>query len=350
MDKVDVMTRSPERQRAVRKLHRLLGVLELLPEVILTCGVAVAWYIRYSYYGFTSLLVVGACGLAVALFNLLLCYLSRPIALPSLYHLWLGCLLGLVALLDISSNLQHTLGEWEEVANLMLVASVICQGFVLVLMRCCRAQSVLDRLWSRMDLLELVGAAAACLMAAPGDDLWALLLLILALAIVLTALRVGSLLSVANLALLLFTCEHYLFPDLHLSVNPYGMIVLIARLAISPILDLALGSIVRLDRWHGFILARPFCHRITIALMLLAEGGFFMAHAVVVKNHKEWYVVVPLFAVVSVVWLVMHIVFAVILITLANRFSASQISAQATLSLKKVFFATFVRLMRLRAL
>uniref|UniRef100_A0A914VZG6 Transmembrane protein 168 n=1 Tax=Plectus sambesii TaxID=2011161 RepID=A0A914VZG6_9BILA len=355
MDKVDDMSRSPERQRAVRKLHRLLGLLELLPEVILTCGVALAWYIRYTHYAYTSLMVVGACGMAVALLNVLLCYLNRPVALPSLYHLWLGCLLGLVALLDISSNLQHALGEWEDVANLMLVASVICQAFVLVLMRCCKAQGVLDRLWSRTDLLELIGAAGACLLAAPPDDLWSLLLLLLALGVVLTALRVGSVLSVANLALLLFTCEHYLFPDLHLSVNPYGMIVLISRLTITPLLDLALGSLTRLDRWHGLIIARPFCHRLTLTAMLVLEMSFFVAHAAVVKNHKEWYVVVPLFAVASVVWLVMHIVFAVILATLASRFSASQVSMSGSLSLKKAlaarglrYFESFVALQTLQ--
>ena len=135
----DESSKSPERQRAVRKLHRFLDLLDLVPDGVITMGLAIACYVRYTYYGYTSLLSVGGSGLLIVVSSITLrCYWKRSTILTSFYHLWLGCLLGLVSLLDISSNLDHKIGEWENLANLLLVSSVVCRALVQVLLRCCR--------------------------------------------------------------------------------------------------------------------------------------------------------------------------------------------------------------------
>ncbi len=85
-------------------------------------------------------------------------------------------------------------------------------------------------------------------------------------------------------------------------------------------------------------------------LVLLRLSGsvlaFFILHATVVKNHKEWYVVVPFFALTSVLWFLMHLVFLMIFGTLINRFARSRDHlglVTGLLSLKKVLAARGLR-------
>ena len=180
--------------------------------------------------------------------------------------------------------------------------------------------------WENFELLELVGGGVAAILAAPGDQLGSLLVLMAALGVVLTAVRVGSLVAVLSLGLLIFTCEHYFFPELHLSTNPFGLIVLITRLAVPPLIDQFCGGFGRLDQWTGLIMARPFYHHLIFSGIMTMECIFFVTHAISVRNHAEWYVVVPLFGLLAIFWLIMHVIFAIVMATLAKKFSSTRIS------------------------
>lgn len=324
-------------------------LLALIPDIVIVAGIVLGWITRWTYYEYPTLILLGIAGILVFAVHLIgSFYMDQPEYTSGLMHFWVGWALGVLSLLD-NADLTH-FTSLEHVSSLLLVTSFLANCLVEVFMKVCAKQ---PRVGASKEWWEFTGVFLACLVIG-GENAWPLFVMIVAFASVVAATKMRSFLALGLLVYLIVSCEMFMFPKLHISVNPFAVMVLLGRLLLTPVLNLFTISMPRLQRWQWFICQGQCLQKISLALVVVAEVALISDHASAVRNHKEWYVMLPIFCIFSGLWTLMHIVFVVVWSMLLSRFSRcreiageSLIDAQATPStlvqLKRILAAKGLR-------
>lgn len=319
-------------------------LLSCLSDSIICVGIGLGFYTRWVYYGYTIILALGIFGLFVVALNLALRYYFAFRVFDPLVHIWLSTALCLVGLWDSPNLITHK--HFEDLMNILFVSGLICRVLVDVFFIFCKNQtsSKPKNVFSHRDSFQILGFYISCIVC--GSNFVPLLAIVTALGVNLFALKLKSLFAVVNVVGLCIVTDWYLLPNLNISINPYAILCAIGRLYCSALLEYLLVSFTRLERWTPIILCRKFLLRFMVIVFIVLELLFFIVHASQIKNHKEWYVVVPFFVLASIFWTLTHMLVVIILCTLSNKFGQCRESVgkiSDILTLKKVLAARGLR-------
>ena len=155
----------------------------------------------------------------------------------------------------------------EEVMNILLMSSIGIRCFWNVLERLMHLSPSDPPLFNKLELLEMLGLTIAALIC--DSQFIAISLLIVALSLTLISIRLKSYLGVINLFCIIFMAGLLYFPKiLRIPVNPFGLIVFIARLAFEPLIDLYFNGLTLLERWQPLLSKSAFSRRFSIFVVV----------------------------------------------------------------------------------
>ena len=286
--------------------------------LILLVSLALGLYTRWVYTQEIAVMLIAILGLFVfSVAIALIYYFSMESFGFCLARLWMGCLLGVIAFTEQSLFSEDSK---ESIMNGLLLTSLIIRICWATAVRIASLIPQEAILVNEYEWLEMVGMCIGA--AATGNDFFAITLLVTGFFLTLTAIRLKSLLGVINLICLATITSVFFFPRmLKLNVNPFAMWCFVGRMSIEPILDLHFIRLTCVERWMPLLEMSRFMHRMLITGSVTLQVSFLSLSAKQMTQHKEWYVVVPIFTAFSVVWLCYHLVTTITSWQLSNKMS-----------------------------
>ena len=302
--------------RGFRQQLSLRYISYLGSNALLMVALCLGLYSRWMLSQELAVLIVAFLGLFVfAISCALVYYFALENMGWSLAHVWLGCLMGVVAFTETSVTEYIII---EQVLNALLMASLALRWFWNISERLLRMSPAEPKLLTSLELLEMVGMAIASLLL--DHDALAISLFIAALGLTIVAIRLKSYPGLLNLLVLIIITSAVYFPKiLQLRVNPYALCCFLGRLSFEPVLDVFFLRLTTLERWHPFLDLRQIFRRLSILLLIVLDISFFVTLAKQMPRHKEWYIVVPIFGAFGFVWWCFHIVFIITTWQLMNK-------------------------------
>lgn len=247
-------------------------------------------------------------------------YFSMETAGYCLFHLWIGCLVGVVAF-----TTEHSIVEHGSVKGIVEVMDVMFVSSLLLSCTC----SIVERFFiqgfasekasiNKMDSMEMVGMAIASMVT--GNDATSIALMLLALSVITVTLRLKSFLGFLNLLAFIAATSVVFFPKMmQMPANPFALSCFLGRTAFEPFIDIFLSHLTILQRWEPLTSKSPFKRRLLILMVTAVQWTFYVQCAMRMPLHKEWLVVVPMFGAFSVIWFLFHLVFLIIIWQLSNK-------------------------------
>lgn len=301
----------------------MCAVLKAIPDTVIFFAVALGLYTRWLHYGYLSILTVAVFGLFLLASNTALRYYFSIWWLNPIFHGWLACATCLIAFWDdfrLTSSQKH-LDDLNDV--IFLCSCVACLSSQVAILACRSKKPIAadpSPILGVNDYFRFAGILIACL--ATGHNWLSLFTVTFAFFLNLIALRLKSMWSILNLLGLCAAIEGYLLPGLNLSINPYAIICILYRLYTKPILEIltVMQSGTKFELFGKLILARRIWQRCLILSYFCVEMAFFYSHASVIKNHKEWFIIVPVFVVIAIFWFLIRLLFVIMLFSVTNKF------------------------------
>ncbi|KAF7662431.1 hypothetical protein LDENG_00236230 [Lucifuga dentata] len=284
---------------------RWLGYLSSLNLLVALC---LGLYARWEKTTESTILVI----LVLALFVLgiaiiLYYYFSMEKVSLSLLHLWFGFLLGLLCFLS-SSSLQSDVKE--QAANYLLLASVALRTLWALLERLLGCARYRPAFLTSAERLELAGFATASTVLLFQKSL-SVMVLVVALATLMVALRMKALLGLPNLICFAVITAVLFFRSLNISTNPYALACFFSQLICDPLLDVYFSGLSVTERWQPFLLWRGLWRRLSLLSLMLVEVTFIILAAQKLTNLEQWYLMIPGFVVCTLFWAICHMVFVI---------------------------------------
>ena len=292
-------------------------IFSSLPDGLLVVALGFGLYIRCMFTSDAVILIFTVLGLFVFAISLAFVYYFSIVTVGKcLIRLWIGCLLGVIA---FTSQTEFAKELPERVMSVLLVVSVGAHLIWNVVERLSHLTPQSTSLViNNFDCIEMLGMVVAC--NTQGRDFVSVSLLVVAFAFSLISIRLKSYVAVLNLfCLISITSAVYFSQLIHTHVNPYPIICFAGRMMFAPILDLYFSKLTMLERWQGFLGQSKFVHRLVILFVVGIELAFYSVVAKHTPSHKEWYVVVPMFATFSIIWFCYHIFFIITCWQLSNK-------------------------------
>lgn len=298
--------------------------LGYLSDVMLMVALALGLYTEWANSQNSTVLMISLCGLLVFVISCAVQYYFHYAALGNaLLHIWLGCILGVITFNDSHEYQYETM---QESMDILLVTSVVFGWFWNIWERFMQAKKHEARMFSSVLCLESLGIIIGSLVIGTTDSL-AISLGIVAFILNLTAIRLKSLLGIVTLMALFAVVIFIFLPGLaslndsgvSRNVNIYGLMCFAGRHTFEPIIDLYFSNLSTLERWQAFFTKSGFVRRLVVAVILILN---LVSGAMIGRlsgNHKEWFVVVPLFTMFAVLWLCFHILYMITIWKLMNK-------------------------------
>jgi hypothetical protein len=279
-----------------------VGSLRFLSTTILIVALGLGLYTQWQVTENTAILIISLVGLLVfGISCALQFYFHYPYIGQILFHVWLGCILGIIIFSE-EKEIQYMMPQ--EVMNILFITSLCVHCFWTVLERALRMHNHAPSLVPQTEILEEMGFAVSTLIT--GNDAIAISLMIAAVSCNLVAIRMKSYLGLLNFIGLACLACFVFYNDLNISVNVYGLACFVGRHAFEPIIDLYFSGLSSLERWESFFRLSKFWRHITVLsvfMLNLVTGGVIGRLS---ANHKEWFIVVPLFVFFAILWLCFH--------------------------------------------
>nr|KAG5691667.1 hypothetical protein BaRGS_014122 [Batillaria attramentaria] len=280
--------------------------VQYIPEVVLLVAIGLGLYTQWSVTQDTVLSFISITALFVfAVSCALRYYCGMQRAGGALFHIWVGCLVGILAFSDSSDVEYITTQEAMEALFLTSLALGACWH---ILTRLLKLTDPHPGLLGSAAGLEGIGLMVGGMVV--GESFPALILMTLAFMTHVAALRLKSTPVLVSLTAFVVVSIMYLFPELSLSPNIYALVCIAGRHTLPAILDLYLLGRSMLERWQMTVFTLP---RMVRHLSLLVVLALNIALGIIIGSsttqHKEWFVVFPLFLAVAVVWLLLHLAF-----------------------------------------
>ncbi|XP_013395203.1 transmembrane protein 168-A [Lingula anatina] len=297
------------------KLQFSILFVKHISMLVLLIGLSLGLYTRWQHTEDITILMLAIVGLFVMTISLALTYYFSMETLGSvIMHLWLGSLVGMIAFTENKMFQHETL---EEVMNILLITSLGLRCFWAVGERCVQAVSYSRTLATKMELTEMMGMIIASILT--DKDFLSLALLTSALIVTLIGIRLKSMLSVLLLINLAVISTFFFFPVLKITVNIYALSLFVGRMCFEPLIDLYFSNLTTLERWQAFLDLSSFYRKVTLIVIMLVELTFVSLMAWYMPNHKEWFIVVPIFGATALLWLSFHLVFLITCWQLMNK-------------------------------
>lgn len=285
---------------------------------LLLAALGLMLYTRWLHSDDVAILLIAFLGLLVfSLAIALVYYFSLEVVGFCLLRLWVGCLLGVIAFTEPAVFDDGLIKQTQEITNWMLLSSVCMHCFLCLIRRMLHVSASEFQLILYPDLLEMSGFVIASLVV--GQDLIAVTCLIAGLFLTVITIQLKSLLGLVNFVFMVIFANVQFFKLLNISLNNYAFFCFIGRVSFEPIFDWYFIGLTVIQRWNGILLAQPAVRKLLIAGIFLAELGFLTVHSIIIRHHKEWYVVVPIFAIVVFFWTCAHCAFFATCWTLSNK-------------------------------
>ncbi|KAJ8002832.1 hypothetical protein DPEC_G00163070 [Dallia pectoralis] len=319
---------------SVRCLRYLAGLILL---VALCLGVYVRWD------GDPAILVISVLALFIlGIASILYYYFNMETVGLSLLHLCLGFLLGLLCFLNSSALVSDVK---EKVSNYLLLASVVIRTLWSLLERLCGCTRYRPACLTSAETLELAGYAFASVLFISKSG--SVELLVVALATVMVALRMKTVLALINLVCFSVITATLFFPALGVTTNPYALACFFSQLICDPLLDVYFSGLSVTERWWPFLNCRGLWRRLSLLPLLLLEVTFLVWAALKLTNLDQWYLKIPGFVLCGLFWIICHTVFIITLWGFQSKLSDCQRVCLAhgtlTSSLDKVMASKGVR-------
>ena len=280
--------------------------VQYIPEMVLLVALGLGLYTQWSMTKDAVLSFISITAMFVfAVSCALRFYCNMQRAGSAVFHIWVGCLIGILAYSD-SPDIEYL--TTQEVMEALFLTSLALGAFWHVLMRLLKLTDPDPGLLGIAAGLESLGLLIGGFVT--GDSVWVLALMTLAFMTHIAALRLKSTPTLLSLAAFIIITIVAIFPALSLRPNVYALVCIAGRHTLPAILDLYLSHRSMLERWHGVVFTLP---RIVRYLSLVGILGLNTVLGVVIgrstMQHKEWFVVFPLFLAMAAVWLLLHLAF-----------------------------------------
>lgn len=280
--------------------------VQYVPEVVLVVAIGLGLYTQWTV---TQNLLLSAFALSALFVFAMSCALRYYCGLErlgrALYHIWVGCLVGILAYTDTKDVEFITT---QEAMEALFLTSLALAVFWHILSRLLKLADPNPGLLGMAAGCEGVGLMIAGIQTGPAAP--ALALVTLAFFTHVAALRLRSTPVIASLIGFVTIAVLYIFPQLSLRPNVYALVCLTGHHIIPAVLDLYLCGRTLLERWQTTVFG---LHRILRHMMVVLMLSLDLALAIVVgastMQHKEWFVVFPLFLVAAAAWLLLHLAF-----------------------------------------
>lgn len=284
---------------------RWLGYLSGLNLLIALC---LGLYARWEKTAETSLLVIFVLALIVlGIASVVYYYFNMERVSLSLLHLWFGFLLGMQCFLN-SPALESDVKE--QAANYLLLVSVTLRTLWALLERLVGCAKFRPAFLTSAERLELVGFATASTALLIQKSL-SVMVLVVALATVMIALRMKALLALANLVCFAVITAVLFFKSLNVTINPFALACFFSQLICDPLLDVYFSGLSVTERWQPFLVWRGLWRRLSLLPLLVVEVTFIILAAQKLKDLDQWYLMIPSFVVCALFWAICHMVFVI---------------------------------------
>ncbi|XP_029290340.1 transmembrane protein 168 [Cottoperca gobio] len=284
---------------------RWLGYLSGLNLLIALC---LGLYARWERTAETTLLVIFVLALIVlGIASVVYYYFRMERFSLSILHLWFGFLLGLQCFLN-SPGMEGNVKE--QAANYMLVASVSLRTLWALLERLFGCTNYRPAFLTSAERLELVGFAAASTALLIQQSL-SVMVLVVALATVMVALRMKAVLALPNLVCFAVITALLFFKSLSITINPFALACFFSQLICDPLLDVYFSGLSVTERWQPFLVWRGLWRRLSLLPLLVVEVTFITLAFRKLKDLDPWYVMIPGFVVCVLFWAICHMVFVI---------------------------------------
>ncbi|KAL8563500.1 hypothetical protein ACOMHN_066167 [Nucella lapillus] len=280
--------------------------IQYVPEMVLLVALGLGLYTQWSMTQDTVISFISITAMFVFAISCALRYYCNMQKIGSaVFHIWVGCLIGILAYSDNASVEYVTT---QEVMEALFLTSLALGVFWHVLARLLKLTDPQPGLVGMAAGLEGTGLLIGGMVT--GNAAWVLSLMTLAFMTHVAALRLKSTPTLLSLAAFIIIAIVSIFPALSLKPNVYALVCIAGRHTLPAVLDLYLYSCSMLERWHSVVFTLP---RFVRYLSLLGILGLDTVLGILVgqstMQHKEWFVVFPLFLVVAAFWLLLHLAY-----------------------------------------
>ncbi|XP_051975845.1 transmembrane protein 168 [Xyrauchen texanus] len=314
------MTRLDEVNKGVNTWTsiRYLGYLSGLNSLVAVC---LGLYVQWEKTDDTIILVIFILGLFVlGIASILHYYFSMERVSLFLLHLWFGFLLGLLCFLNVPSKEEDVK---EQVANYMLVASMVIRILWALVERMCGCTRHQPAFLNSREALELTGFAVASTTLV-GHKSVSLSVLTLSLAAVIVNLRMKSNLALQNLTFFSGVTIFFFQKSLGVSTNPFALSCFFSRLVCDPFMDVYFSGLSVTERWSPLLVRKGFCRRLSLLPLVVMKVAFLIMAALKMRDLDRWYLLIPGLSVLIIFWIICHLVFLVTLWDFHSKLSDCQ--------------------------
>lgn len=252
---------------------RCLGYLS---SINLLVAVGVGMYVRWEVTSEPMILVIFILGLFVlGIASIFHYYFAMEKASFSLFHLWLGFLLGLLCFLN-SAALDFNVKEL--VSNYLFLACVIMKAVWALTERICSSIHYKPTLLTSAEFLELLGFGIASTTMLLHKSV-AIIGLVVALGALIVDLRMKSMLALPNLVTFALITSLVFFQALDIAANPYALGCYLGRLLCEPVLDVYFSGLGPSERWMPVLSMGRVWRRLSLLPLNVTEISFFVLAA-----------------------------------------------------------------------
>lgn len=283
---------------------RWLGYLSGLNLLVALC---LGLYVRWEKTAEPVLLVIFVLALIfVGVACLVYYYFNMERLGLSLLHPWFGFLLGLLCFLN-SPALEGDVKE--RASSYLLVSSVVLRTLWALLDRLLGCTRYRPAFLTTAERLELVGFATASTVLIQKS--LSVMVLVVALATLIVALRMKASLALPNLVCFAVVTAVLFFPSLNISTNPFALACFFSQLICDPLLDVYFSGLSVTERWQPFLLWRGLWRRLSLLPLLAVQVTFVGLAAHKLTDKEQMLTMVPRFVVCVLFWAICHMVFAI---------------------------------------
>ncbi|XP_046890310.1 transmembrane protein 168 [Hypomesus transpacificus] len=284
---------------------RWLGYLSGLNLLVALC---LGLYVRWEKSAESTILVILVLALLVlGIASILYYFFNMEAVSLSLLHLCFGFLLGLLCFIN-SKDLENDVKE--QATNYLLLASLGIRTLWALLERLCGCTRYRPAFLTSAEFLELVGFAAASVVL-PIQKSTSVVVLVVAMAAVMVALRMKAVLALPNLVCFSVVTAALFFRSLEAPTNPFALACFFSQLICDPLLDVYYSGLSVTERWLPLLLWGGLWRKLSLLPLLLVEVGFLGLAAVKLADLHQWYLRIPAFVVCGVFWVICHVVFVI---------------------------------------
>lgn len=284
---------------------RWLGYLSSLNLLVALC---LGLYVRWERTAETVLLVIFVLALIVfGVACLVYYYFNMERLSLILLHPWFGFLLGLLCFFN-----KRELGDdvKERASNCLLLSSVVLRTLWALLDRLFGCTRYRPAFLTTAERLELLGFATASMVLLIQKSL-SVMVLVVALATVIVALRMKALLALPNLVCFAVITAVLFFRSLDVGTNPFALACFFSQLICDPLLDVYFSGLSVTERWQPFLVWGGLWRRLSLLPLLAVQVTFVALAACKFMEQEQLLMMVPGFVVCVLFWTICHMVFVI---------------------------------------